>query len=586
MIFTLRQLYQVLDSTERKTLLRVFVVLFLIGIFEIFGIASIIPIISIMNDPEILNENEYLSFFKQFVETLGFHGSREILVMLGITSFTIIAFSTMLRSYGIYVTTTFIELRRHKISYKLFSGYLGNDFEFFVNAQTSELTKIILSEVDRIVAQLIRPIITMISYVFLLIFILGFLLVVNPKVSLTIIFVFGGLYAFLYLLVRKKVNALGEQTVNANKARFAIAMEAIKNIKFIKFSGLESYYSDRFARVSHRFSNSVALQFVLNQIPKHIVELLAFGGIILICIVTLLTTKNANGKVPSEFFPLLGIYALSAYKLQPAVQAIFNGFVSLRYGRVALDNLFASLNQITPVAHSEIENLDFEYKQMLQSINLSFCYSGENQNIFENLNFKIKKGSTIGIVGNTGSGKSTFVNLLLGLLRPTGGKLIVDGNEINNSNMKNWQELVGYVPQDVSLIDASVHENIAFGVKMDDIDLEFAEYCARVAMIDESFLKNKNDNTIGDDGSKISGGQKQRIGIARALYKKPELLVLDEATSALDPNTEKLVLNAISKFSKNLSIIMITHRYNNLGICDEVYEMVDGNLTRWSHIDK
>ena len=581
---TLSGLFKILDSKERKSLYVVFLFLFAIGIFEIIGVASIIPIISIMNDPEILNTNKYLINFKKILEMLGVQSTKEVLVLLGVGSFSIIAFSTVLRSYGLYLTTQFIEMRRHEISYKLLSGYLRNDFDFFLNSQSSELAKTVLSEVDRIVAQLVRPIITMVSYTFLLIFILAFLLFVNAKISLTIIFVFGGLYSFLYIAVRKKANYLGEQTVSSNRERFAITMEALNNIKYIKFSNLESYYSERFLKVSHRFSNSVAVQFVLNQIPKYAVELVAFGGVILISIITLVSAMEVDGEVPSTFFPLLSAYALSAYKLQPAVQSIFNGIVSLRYGQVALNNLFQSLNQISAKVYPkafEPGNKKITFNRAIQCKNISFRYSSENPNVIDNLEFEIGRGSSVGIVGTTGSGKSTLINIMLGLLKPTTGKIFVDGTEISESNTKNWQDIIGYVPQNVTLVDASIHENIAFGVDFNDIDFEYAKYCGRVAMLEDNFFTSAHYKNIGDAGSKISGGQRQRIGIARALYKKPKLLVLDEATSGLDPNTEKRLLSAIAELSDDLSILMVTHRYSNLKICDVVFEMRVGKLRKW-----
>ncbi|KJE37150.1 hypothetical protein UF64_00220 [Thalassospira sp. HJ] len=585
MFQVLKKLYEILDGPERKALYAVLFIVFVIGVFEIVGIASIIPIISVMDDPQVLEDNKYLFIYKQFLLNVGIEKTSEVLAVLAITSFTMIALSTALKSVGIYLTTKFIELRRHSLSKKLLSGYLRNDYQFFINSSTSDLTKTILSEVDRIVAQLIRPIINMISYVFLLVFVLTFLFFINPLVTGLIIGVFGLLYLVLYVGIRQKIKELGEQTVSANKGRFAVTMEAFTSIKYLKFSGLEHYYTQKFEEESYRFSNSVALQFVFNQIPKHIVELVAFGGIILISIVTLISRLGAGEQAAGTIFPILGAYALSAYKLQPAIQAIFNGIVSLRYGRVALDNLFKSLSEISPDfprAKDKSDSIKVNFNKYLQLKNLSFRYANRNVNVLDDVNLIVGANSRIGVVGKTGSGKSTLINLVLGLLHPSDGQILVDGVEITDSNMGAWRQLIGYVPQDVTLVDASIYENIAFGLGLDDIDLEFAEHCARAALVDEGLLNNSRDKNVGEGGAKLSGGQKQRIGIARALYKNPKLLVLDEATSGLDPNTEKLVLDSISKFSENLTIVMITHRYSNLEMCNEVYEMFDGKINKWS----
>ena len=244
----------------------------------------------------------------------------------------------------------------------------------FFKFQSAELTKIVLSEIDRIVAQLIRPLVMMVSHTFLVILVLTFLFFVNPQTSMIIILVFGGLYSLVYFLIRRKVNYLGVQTVQSNRERFAVTVEALKNIKYIKYRGLEDYYIGRFFTASYQFSHSVAVQFVLNQIPKYIVELVAFGGLILVSVLILISTTELNGSVASSFFPMLSAYALSAYKLQPAVQSMFNGIVSLRYGRAALDNLFKSLDQINPSSNpNELKNnVEIIFNKEFESRGISF----------------------------------------------------------------------------------------------------------------------------------------------------------------------------------------------------------------------
>ena len=590
MLQLLHKLLDLLNKREKINLSFVIILQIFVGFFEIAGIASIVPIISIMSDPSMMDTHYIIKIYANFLDSLGIKDVEWKLITLGATSFLILTISAFFRSYGIYITTKFVEMRRHTISSKLLNGFLSKNYDFFALKQSSDLTKTILSEVDRIVAQLIRPIIIMVSYIFLVLSVLSFLVIITPVISIIIISGFGFVYAVIYSSVRKKVNFLGHQTVNANKLRFSVTMEAFQNIKFIKFENLENFYSRKYMKASHLFSSSVALQFTISQIPKYVVELIAFGGIILASILHIISTSQTNDSLTSNFFPILATYALSAYKLQPAIQAIFNGIVSIRYGEAALNNLFESIDEIQgdDVTQPNSPNngaqlLDLSFDNELRCEDLEFHYSGHQERVIRNLNLTVKYGTTVGIIGNTGSGKSTLVNLLLGLLRPSQGRLSVDGRRIDCHSEQQWRKIVGYVPQEVNLIDATIIENIAFGIHPSSIDHDHALHCARLAQIEEHLLVAEREIFVGEGGCRLSGGQKQRVGIARALYKKPRILILDEATSSLDPKTEQILLTQLSAHATNLTTIMITHRYSNLNYCDHVFEMVDGKLGNWNH---
>ena len=389
-------------------------------------------------------------------------------------------------------------------------------------------------------------------------------------------------YARIYFPLRGKIKQLGEQTVAANKGRFQIVNEALSNVKYIKFSELEHYYVDRFEKHSYDFSNAVSQQFILNQIPKYAVELFVFGGLILFSTIAMLGELGPTGHEKNSIFPLIGAYALSAYRLQPAIQAIFNGIVSLRYGEVALKNLHDALRETStkPKEHTDQTFENLELNDCLKIKNISFCYGRSSKKVLDNVSLRIPKNERIGLIGRTGAGKTTFINILLGLVQPNNGTLQVDNVILTKNNIHKWQSLVGYVPQDITLIDASIYENIAFGEELEQINFKLVHHCAGVAQIDKELFDDVRFDKIGESGAKLSGGQKQRIGIARALYKQPAVLILDEATSALDPETEFAVLNSISQVFGTVTVIMITHRHSTLSKCDQVYEIRDAKIIK------
>ncbi len=580
MLSVLKIFYSALNKSERLKLFQVLILVFLVGIMELVGIASILPIISVMTNPEILDNNIYLIEVTKILKSFGILEKRDVLLFLGFFSFSMIALSTALRIIGVYITTRFIELRRHSFSSFLLRGYLNNPYSFFLINHSADLSKTILSEVDRIIAQIVRPIINMISFSFVLFFIMSFLLYIEPVVTLLAALILSIYYSLSFLTFRNRLKHLGEQTVESNKVRFQVVDEAFSNVKYIKLRKLEDYYSQLFEEGSKVFSSSVASQFILNQIPKYLLELIVFGILILFSIVIVISGLAIGENKAIGVFPLLGAYVLSAYRLQPAVQAVFNGFVSLRYGQAAIVNLNQAMLKVssTKTPNKKDRTINFNFDKGINLKNISFKYPESKNFIIENLDLLIPEGTTIGIVGATGSGKSTLISILMGLVRPLSGSIIIGDKVINDENISSWQELIGYVPQDITLLDASIVENIAFSNSTKDIDIEFAIECGIKANIDKTLLgsvKNPSQMNIGEDGVKLSGGQRQRIGIARALYTKPKLLILDEPTSALDSKTESIVMDSIEEIGKDKIVIIISHLQSTLSNCDLIFELRD-----------
>jgi ABC-type bacteriocin/lantibiotic exporter with double-glycine peptidase domain len=363
----------------------------------------------------------------------------------------------------------------------------------------------------------------------------------------------------------------------SNQKRFKIISETIGGIKDLKILGRESAYLNSFDKPSENFSSCQATSQTLSQVPQYIVEVVAFGSLLVMSMYTIVSNEADLGTM----LPILGLYALGALKLKPSLQQIYSAVSSLRFGKPALEIILKDLKQKSEQEIS-ISN-DFErlsFKNEIKLKNITFMYPSKEVSALKDISIEIKANSTIGIIGTTGAGKSTLVDIILGLLTPTSGDIVVDGNVLDSANIRQWQNTIGYVPQSIFLADDTIASNIAFGVDKEHVDMAQVKSVSQMAQVHEfvSELEKGYDTIIGERGVRLSGGQRQRLGIARALYHNPELLVLDEATSALDNQTEAEVMKAINNMSGRKTIIMIAHRLSTVEKCDKVIKLQKGQI--------
>ena len=413
-------------------------------------------------------------------------------------------------------------------------------------------------------------------------FILVLLMAVDPFIATSIIIFLGGCYALIYSAVRRRLSRIGKEQVEANVQKYKVATEALGGIKDLKILGREQAYLEKFATAARRHSLNNVIAGVISQLPRYVLEVMAFGGILLVA----LSFLNAEGEA-GKMIPLLALYAFAGYRLLPALQQIFAGVTTVRFNLAALEVLHGDLANYHRQTDPEIVLSGFEaltplsFSRELELRNLSFRYAGVKECVLQEINLTVPVNNTIGLVGATGCGKTTLVDIILGLLNPTSGKLLVDGKPINGDNLGRWQRNLGYVPQNIFLCDDSITRNIAFGVPDRRIDLTAVARAARIANLDgfvEKELPERYETIIGDRGIRLSGGQRQRIGIARALYSDPAVLIMDEATSALDGLTEEVVMDAIRNLSREKTIIMIAHRLTTVKDCDMIYLLDHGRI--------
>ena len=365
------------------------------------------------------------------------------------------------------------------------------------------------------------------------------------------------------------------KNVLKNSNSFRIINEAFGAIKEIKKGGLERVYINRFSDPAKTIVNNLAYSSVIQQFPRFFFEAIAFGGIMILILFQMKFTGSFNNALP-----IISLYAFAGYRLMPALQGIYGSFSKFDFIIPSLDKIYNDLCHLRKNNLKIIkENLTFEKSVCLKNVN--YKYPNSSRTVLKNINLSIPANSTIGLVGATGSGKTTTVDIILGLLEPRLGKLLVDERIISKDNSRAWQKFIGYVPQYIYLSDNTIASNIAFGIDNEDINHQAVVKAAKIANLHEFVLKElpqKYQTRIGERGVRLSGGQRQRIGIARALYHDPKVLILDEATNALDNLTEQAVMDAVNNLSKNITIILIAHRLNTIKKCDKIYYFDKGEL--------
>lgn len=578
---TLQKSIKLLTANERRQGLYVLVLVIGMALLETAGVASVMPFLAVLGAPEMIKTNPALNSLFRGSQIFGVNTPDQFLIFLGVSAFVLILVSAIYRTVTQYFMNRFIEMRRHSIGMRLLESYLRQPYEYFLNRHSGDMSKTILSEVDQLVHNVIRPAYNMLAYSIVLIAITILLVLINPTLALVTAGVLGGLYALFYLVLSSKLRDQGSILVASNKERFMAAAEVFGGIKDIKLMGRERGYLKRFQFPSESYAATLATNQTLNQVPYYLIEAIAFGGIILISIFMLTGDEKDNGAL-GGILPILGLYAFAAYRIKPAVQNIFQGFTGLRFGRATVDNLYADIHQ-----NNSPEQLPMRVPTKLKAErsialeHLSYTYPNAIKPALKDLNIIIPVGSSLGIVGSTGAGKTTFVDVILGLLRPELGFITVDGKPVSENNLRDWQQSLGYVPQDIFLTDSTVAENIALGIPMHEIDIEQVKHCASMAQVSDFIsneLPDQYETLVGERGVRLSGGQRQRIGIARALYHNPEVLVFDEATSALDSVTEKAVMEAIEALAEQKTIILIAHRLSTVRNCNQILLLDQGAI--------
>ncbi|MGN0940290.1 MAG: ABC transporter ATP-binding protein [Selenomonadaceae bacterium] len=565
-IFTRRQLLACMG---------IFVIMVIGAMFESVGIGAILPLISVMGQPDYLSTHARAAVLADY---FGISTHSEFVMSLSLCLLAFYIGKNLYMAFQSKVQIYFTVKNQIYFSRQMFALYLTKPYLFHVEHNTGVLLRNVSQCGGIVFSSILLPTFRLLSEVVTAAAIWLMLMLIDPFTALSVaVILLILLFGIIKVFRRTVVRAGEEQNVFAGEMNKAInqGLGAIKETKVMR---KEQYFYDAYSNAYSHYGTANRRFSFLDSLPRIIIEAAVVVGLLLLIIVKLLM-----GNEPMDIVPLLGVLALAAFRLMPSANRIVSISNGIRYQLPFFNTIYDDLLLIrdhtesgTPVILPEAaEKMSFE--RSIDVRNLSFRYPEGRHDVLDNVSFSVPKGSFAGIVGPSGAGKTTFVDIMLGLLPPTGGSIYVDGIDIEK-DIRAWQANLAYVPQDIYLIDATIKENIALGVAKENINEAKIERALKMAELWD-FIKTQDngvDTIVGERGVKLSGGQRQRIGIARALFQEPDVLVLDEATSALDNATEKEITNTILKLKGKITIISIAHRVSTLEECDFKIKFANG----------
>jgi ABC-type multidrug transport system fused ATPase/permease subunit len=573
-----------LTKDEKKNASWILLMVIGLGCMEAMGVFSIMPFLTAISNPDAINTNKYFSFSYHYLQGFGVQNHKQFIVLIGLISTMLIVISTLYKCFSIYKMNSFIELKVHSIASRLLQNYLNQPYEYFVYKKRSEISTSILSQSNHVVDNAFRPGLTVISNSIVLVSVLLILVIVNPIVTFLSSLLIALVYMVIFKVFKTKISAYGARHLDNTQKRFQSIANIFNGIKEIKINKKFSFFSNLFSTSSKELSVVKSRIVTLNSVPHVLVEALIFSIIISISLFYILISSRMNDFSMEVIFPTLGLFGFAAIRLKPTFSYIYSGLVSLRYADASISSIIDELRidvSQTAKAGSLLPVIQSSFTDCITFENLCYRHQGSKENTLKGLSFSLGQGKCLGIAGSTGAGKSTLVDIMSGLLRPSSGSVFFDGQAVDLFQNARWQDRIGYVPQDIFMLDATIAENIAFGCSLHDLDLEKVYECAKAVLMDD-FISNElplgYQTMIGERGSKLSGGQRQRLGIARALYNDPEILIFDEATSALDGITETQLIDSIKLCFPNKTMIFITHKKNLFRVCDKIIILEKGSI--------
>lgn len=567
MLIDLQKLWGILTPQERRKTIIMLALVTVMAMAETGGVISIMPFLAVLARTEVIFENSWLNWA---YTTFNFTSSKDFMQALGVLSIAMVVGSSLFKTVTLHIVNRFIFFLRHHLSERLLERYLQQPYEFFLMHNSSLLSRNVLSEIDELLNGLIKPISQLIAQGAVVIAMLVLLFVYNPVIAVFIVLSVSALYGTIYLLVRKRLNRIGYERQFSNGKRFQACNEVLGGIKDVKITQMGDMYLEQFSSSSRNFARHQATAETLSQSPLYIVEAVGYTGLIILALILMATSNDI-----AHVLPALGLYGFAAFRLLPSAQIMYRGLAQLKFSSASLDVLYQGLSLLSQIPKEEIKPLLLKHEIRLENIHYAYP-STPDKKVFNGLNLTIKVNTCLGIKGTSGTGKSTLMDILLGLLQGQQGKLYIDDVEINQNNVQAWQKSIGYVPQHIFLADATVAENIAFGIPKEHINQVALEKAAKAAQIHHfvgNNLEQGYQTILGERGIRLSGGQRQRIGIARALYHDPTVLFMDEATSALDTETEAALNESVQQLSGQKTIIVIAHRETSLNVCDSILEL-------------
>jgi len=552
----------------KKNLKILFFFMLVASLLEILSIGILIPLINFIFDPSSISN----IFNVQGFGIINFLANFDYVNLILFFIFIIYLIKSIFMIFYQYFNAKVLLNMSVDIKTRLFENYLNKNYLFHLNNNSSLLIRNVQNEIDVLMANYVSPILVFSLTVLNIVFICSFLLYYSFVSSLLVVIIFGITGLTLNFSVRKILRVIGER-------RKFFAYSILKNlrqsftlIKEIKINSKENYFSNKLTSDNSMMAKLGIKRTVIGSLPRIIFEFLFIT--IVLSSIYYMNSSNINFE---NFLSLLTVYAIAAFRIMPSLNSLSTSYQKIKFGSPVLSTIYEALKDrnTQDVYFTNNKNQNFKFKSQLLLKEISFTYPFEKKPVFQDINLKIKKGEIIGIIGDNASGKSTLIDLICGLLKPSAGKIIIDNEEL--INVSAYQKIIGYVPQQIYLIDGNIKSNIAFGINEEDINLDKIKKVMSITGLDSSL--NEND-FIRENGKNISGGQKQKIAIARALYDDPEILILDEATSAMDTNAEKDFTEIVFHQKIDKTIIIISHRLQALDKCSAIYKINNKGISK------
>jgi len=569
------KLLKILSRQDRWLAIWVLFLAIVLSAAEVAGIGSIVAYVRIVADPSLISSSQILS---QARETLGSSSDTDFLTYSGLGLIFVIIFRNIVGAASLFFRTYFAQTMIHRLSYRRMRHYLEQRYEAFLTLNTGELRKNLLVEVAQLTSGYLVAGIMVFSNALTVIAILAFLLWQEPMVTGLAVLSLGSIYVCIYLLIRYRSTWLGHQGRIATEQAFRTTDEAFRGIKELKLQGGENYFSNLFWMAAKRLSRIGIGKVLIAQLPRYLIETVVFVGLLAV----VLSTLDSEGR-SSDSIAIIALFAMAGYRLIPLLSQLFQSISQMRTSYAVAKSLVEEFSSAAtaPVTTDQQPPPPLPFFKEITLDQVSYHYPSEDTDVIDNISLVVEKGSSIAFVGATGAGKSTLVETIMGLLVPTNGKVLIDDVILTHENLRAWQQQVAYVPQHVHYLDDSITQNIAFAVSYDEIDTSSVIEAAKKAHIHDFIvgdLPDGYDTRLGESGVRFSGGQLQRLAIARALYRRPQLLVLDEATSSLDNVTESIVTETIRDLAGTITTVTIAHRLHTVQFSDAIHIIEGGRI--------
>ena len=548
------------------------------ALFQVIGITSIFPFLAIAADPERIRRSH---FGTQFLSLFPPMENRQLLLVAGIIAIVALLLSNAVNLLSEYARTRYAQNFAHWLRVRLLRRMASQPYAYFLQRNSGDLLKKVVGDVTNYASGVLLPLLDTVARMFTAVLLLATLFLVQPVIAISAAVILGGFYAVAFQLLTRKRREVDENLKTHVAGSYREAHQMLGGIKPVKVHRAEEHFLGRFAGHSAIMARMYARTPIFANSARYFVEPLAFGGLVVAVLVL-----AARGRDFSDILPNLGVMALAGYRLLPSLQLIYAQLTQVSSMRHTVDEVYDEFiaaetdRSISPVMSAEpvTQASPFCWNNTITLCEVCYRYPGAPRPALEGLSLIIPKNTSLGVIGPTGSGKSTFVDLLLGLYHPTAGEILIDGQPLTPARVPSWQASIGYVPQDIFLIDDTIARNIAFGLPDEKIDqTRLREACAMAQILDfiEAELRDGFQTKVGERGIRLSGGQRQRIGLARALYYRPALLILDEATSALDIATEAKLLEALRSLSGKLTMVVAAHRLSAVANCDQLIDLAE-----------